>query len=218
MIGVLLAAFTLLFFFGAPLGRSIGRSLELRMRFRDDGAERARELAALKAECAVCNVSGKAPISQGAFPAFIYSRYPFNFKDELLVSAGSALGIQRGDVAIAEGFFLGLVEKTYSQSALVRTVFDARMRFAVRIGEQGADALLVGGSVPRATLISKDAEVQEGDVVYAVGAGIPYGVTVGTLSRPAPSANSLFKESAVLIPLNPGDLVMIEVVPSPQSE
>src|SRR3989344_6996674 len=68
----------------------------------------------------------------------VYSRYPFNFKNEILIAAGEEEGIREGDTALFQGSLLGIVSKTFPHSAVVETIFDARFKVSVRVGLEAA--------------------------------------------------------------------------------
>src|SRR5689334_2713591 len=62
-----------------------------------------------------------ASTTQKGIVAPVYSRYPFNLKNEILIAAGGNDGVKVGDVALFQGSLLGSVEKVFSDSALVQT-------------------------------------------------------------------------------------------------
>ncbi len=146
--------------------------------------------------------------------AFIYSRYPFNFKNEILVSAGEKSGVKTGAVVAIPGngnstSLLGRVTSIWPDKALVQTVFDPRFQLAVRVGSSGADALLSGGSEPRLTLIAKNAAVKEGDTVYSAADDLPYGLPIGSIRSITLSSDELFREAVLDLPY---DLNSLRVV------
>lgn len=215
-IGILCVAVAFAVIFAAPLGRIMRQSFGERA--YSEGNAHIAQRTVCETEQALSKSLRDARAAPPAIPAFVYSNYPFNFKDELLISGGAARGMKKGDGVTAGEMLLGTIYEVFRETALVRTIFDARTRFAVRIGEKGADALLVGGSTPRVTLIAKNADIREGDVIYAVYPGMPYGMPVGTLVRRVPSSDSLFDESAIQVPLNPADIRAVAVLPSLSSE
>ncbi len=143
----------------------------------------------------------------------VYSRYPFNLKNEILVAAGAGSGIKAGDAAFFQGSILGTVEKVFAGSALIQTIFDARFKAPVRIGAEGVDALLVGGPEPQLTLIPADAKVQANDQVYSSGQDLPYGSELGTIGYLADSPNTLFKEGGLKVFYNPAEMNEVTIVP-----
>lgn len=143
----------------------------------------------------------------------VYSRYPFNLKNEILVAAGSESGIKAGDAAFFQGSILGVVEKVFAKTALVQTIFDARFKAPVRIGTEGTDALLVGGTEPQLTLIPSDAKVSPNDQVYSAGETLPYGSELGALQGLTDSANTLFREGGLKVFYNPAAMNEVTIVP-----
>lgn len=144
----------------------------------------------------------------------VYSQYPLNLKNQLSIAAGTADGVKEGDVALTNGYLVGIVEKSFEHSALVQTVFDKRFQAPVRIGTAGADALLRGGNEPELTLIPADAAVSEGDVVYAAANGMPYGISIGSLQGLHDSEDRVFREAVLSVPYAAGDLEELTIVPS----
>lgn len=137
-------------------------------------------------------------------PAFIYSRYPFRSKKEFIVSRGANDGVSTGlavvlPVADGGARLVGKVEKVFESTALVLTVFDPRFTLPVRVGEQGIDALLVGGSEPHLAYIEKTAPLASGAVVYAASADFPYGLSIGDVLDVRDAADQLFTEATVRV-------------------
>ena len=175
------------------------------------GSEPANALLAenqtLKAELAVLkNVARELPASRSRLQtALVYSRYPLNFKNELWMNAGEEQGVSAGQAALLPApatsskqfILLGKVVKTWPTSALVETLFDPRYQLAVRVGAKGADSLLVGGSVPKLTLLSRTSGIQSGDIVYAVSPGAPYGTAIGQVSAIQSESGQLFEEATL---------------------
>ncbi len=165
-----------------------------------DTTSLADQNEALKAQLATLQViASQLPRSEKNYlRAMVYSRYPFNFKNEITVDAGSLDGVALGKAAIFNGILIGTVSQIFPREATIQTVFDDNFKLPVRIGRTGTDALLVGGAAPMATLISKKAPVVLGDPVYAAAPGIPYGLPLGIIVSTSTSADGLFQEA----PLN----------------
>lgn len=193
---------------GTPAGRDANRALTF-------------ENESLKAELAKVRIVAKyIPSYSGTMiPAFVYSRYPFNLKNELLVTAGSDRGVQTGQAAVTASdasssalMFAGKVENVYSDTSLVETIFDVRFQVPVRIGDSGASALLKGGNNPKLALIPKTAKIAEGAIVYSADAGGPYGLPIGTLKNLRLAQDQLFQEADVEVPYNAGDLQTVFIL------
>lgn len=155
------------------------------------------ENEALKAQLAVLqSVAAQLPqISQGYLRAMVYSRYPFNFKNEMLVNAGADQGVSAGKAVVFQGILIGVVERVFKDTALVQTVFDGNFKMPVRVGARGYDALLVGGAYPKAASLEKDASVATGTIVYSAAEGLPFGMPVAIVAGTSTSPDTLFEEA-----------------------
>lgn len=152
------------------------------------------------------------PQQKDGITAFVYSRYPFNVKNEFLIAAGEASGISEGQAVLADGVFIGRVEKVRGGSAVVQTIFDPRFRLAVRVGASGADALLVGGVSPRLTLIPKNAGINTGDAVYTASPEFPYGTPLGRVREMSLSSDELFMEATLEVAAGTSEVVSVFVI------
>jgi rod shape-determining protein MreC len=141
--------------------------------------------------------------------AMVYSRYPLNFKNEILVNAGSESGVVTGAAVIFQGMLIGQVESVFPNEALVQTIFDNNLKMPVRIGVGGADGLLQGGSDPTVGSIATGATVASGDIVYSAAPGIPYAQPIATVVATSTSADSLFQQATLSFPY---DINNIETV------
>lgn len=165
-------------------------------------AEILAENQALRAELAeleeVKRAWGEEIDIKTALPAGIYSRYPLNFGNQILVAAGEKRGVFSGQAVVAAGnVLIGKVEKVFSETATVRTVFDPAFQIAVRIGKDGSEALFAGGVEPRLTFIPRQAVVAPGDIVYAVDPSLPYGLAVGEVKEVHFLEDELFQEATL---------------------
>lgn len=130
--------------------------------------------------------------------AKVYSNYPVNNANQILVHAGANSGIKLGAVATTgEGIFIGEVIEVFDKMSVVRTIFDPDWELPVKIGAGRVDALLVSGVLPKLTLISKNKTVSVGAPIYLADKNYPYGLTVGIVSEIEASENERF-DSALL--------------------
>ena len=159
----------------------------------------AAQNEALQAQLAeLQNIASQIPNASTSYlRAVVYSRYPFNFKNELLINVGSRDGVTAGKAVVFQGILIGSVEQTFSDSALVATVLDGNFRMPVRVGSAGYDALFVGGASPRLTSIAKTARINAGDIVYTAAPGIPYGLPVAIVHGTSTSPDDLFHEATL---------------------
>lgn len=155
---------------------------------------------------------------------FILSQYPFNFKHQYLVSGGKDRGIQSGDIALVPceandssgaypGIFIGKVDETFADSAIVKTIFDASFEAAVRIGESGIDALLKGGAEPRLTLIPRRAKIAEGDIIYTASENTPYGIAIGSVKKVEVAEDSVFLEASLSLKYDISVIRKLVIIP-----
>lgn len=163
------------------------------------GEDLAAQNEALKAQLAELeNIASQIPNASTSYVrAMVYSRYPFNFKNELLINAGSRDGITAGKAVIFQEILIGTVENAFSDSALVETVLDSNFKMPVRVGSAGYDALLVGGASPALTSIVKTARINAGDIVYTAAPGIPYGLPVAIVAATSTSPDNLFEDATL---------------------
>jgi cell shape-determining protein MreC len=162
----------------------------------------AAENDALKAQLDQLQVvASELPTSTSSeVRAMVYSRYPLNFKNELLVNAGSADGVAVGDGVVFQGMLVGQVKSVFAGSALIQTIFDNSLKMPVRIGSGGVDALLQGGSDPTVGSIASTAPVAPGDIVYSAAPGLPYGVPIAQVAATSTSADNLFQQATLEFP------------------
>lgn len=154
--------------------------------------------------------------------AWVYARYPFNFKNELLISAGEKNGVLVGQpvtVAAPGGgeenyrrVILGKVIRVFEESALIRTVFDAGFQVSVRTGEEGMRALFSGGLEPKVTLIPKNAKVLPGDSVWSVDPDYPVGTAIGSLLEVRLSPDHTSQEATVILPYEISDIRVVQII------
>jgi cell shape-determining protein MreC len=153
-------------------------------------------------------------------PVFVYSRYPFNFKNEIIIAAGRDRGIAVGDAVVipqaphieAKPILVGKVIAAYERSALVRTVFDTTFQAPVRVGPSAMDTLFVGGPDPKLTLIPRNIELHAGDPVYSASPDLPYGLPIGTLGEAELGQNNAFQEASIIFPYDMNTLTIVAVV------
>jgi len=157
------------------------------------------ENQALEAQLSVLQgVASQLPsVPAGTVPAIVYSRYPLNFKNEILVNVGANENVTTGTAALFQGVYIGSVEKTFPGTSLIQTVFDGNFKMPVRVGSAGYDELFVGGAAPRVTTLAKTAAVRPGDIVYTAGEGVPYGLPIGIVQSTSTSPDNLFQEASL---------------------
>lgn len=116
--------------------------------------------------------------------AQVYSRYPFNDNQSLIIDVGSRAGVQVGwPVLVSEKYLLGKVVKVKALSSEVRTIFSPDWRSAVRIGKSSTEAVLVGGRQPKLEFIPPDAEINLNDEVFSASSDLPLNLFIGKISE-----------------------------------
>lgn len=173
----------------------------------------ALENAALKAEVVKLEDAKRqlSESSAGYVAALVYSRYPFNLRNEFLITAGKTQSLQGGEAVVFERVLIGKIDRAFEDTSVVQTIFDERWQSSVRIGSQGVEALLLGGTTPKLTLIAKAARVASGDAVYSSASGFPYGLAIGEIKEIRLGEDQLFQEAAVKFPYDLGEIHAISV-------
>lgn len=173
------------------------------------------ENEALKAKLAELEGGVRAAGAVGpSLRADVFSHYPFNVKNQILINAGAAQNVKVGDAALltassSDSVLLGKVIKVFRETALIETVFDEGWQSAVRIGQAGHEALFAGGSEPKLSFIAKDVAIVPGDAVYSVDPAFPYGVAIAEVKSVALSNDQIFQEAELRFPY---DLSQIRAV------
>lgn len=136
----------------------------------------------------------------------IFSRYPLNLKDQLLVDVGSKDGVKLGGAALLDGVLIGKVAGVSEETSVIQTVFDSNFSLPVRIGKSRTDALLKGGVEPKLTMIPKASTAVSGDAVYSASRDFDYGLPLGTLGPVGPTSQDIFLEGGLVLSYSPADL------------
>jgi len=165
----------------------------------DDGTMPTLQEQTLEAEIAkLQSVQAQLPETVPNYlRAMVYSRYPFNFKNELLIDIGKNEGVAANAAVVFDGALIGKIKVAYSDTSIVTTVFDSGFQMPVRVGSAGVDALLKGGTLPMATLIPLKAIVSSTAIVYSATQGAPYGLPIATIGTLGISSDQLFQEASL---------------------
>lgn len=179
-----------------------------------DSQTLATQNDALQAQLAELQVvASELPTSTaGEVRAMVYSRYPMNFRNELLVNAGTAQGVASGSAAIFQGMLIGQVKSAFAGSSLVQTVFDDSLKMPVRIGATGVNGLLQGGSDPTVGSIAEGSAVAPGDIVYSAAPGLPYGLPIATVAATGTSPDNLFEQASLSFPYDVNNIETVLIV------
>jgi len=145
--------------------------------------------------------------------ARVYSTYPFNNADKLLINAGTEQGVVAGAVVLARpGIFLGEVTAANKNTSEVRTLYDPELEIPVKIGQAKIDSLLLGGHEIKLSLISKKKAAQAGQTVTLAAPQYPYGLLIGTAQDLRDSADNLFQEATLQTPYAISELNDVYVI------
>ncbi|MBI5220852.1 MAG: rod shape-determining protein MreC [Candidatus Liptonbacteria bacterium] len=178
------------------------------------------ELLRAELDQAAENVTPK-PVKD-AIRAAVYARYPFGFRGQILIARGARDGVQEGQAVVAplstaqwttDGLLIGKVAQVFSDTALVITLRDPSWRSAVRVGPDGAEALLVGGLGSKLAYIPKDALVLPGDSVVNADPILPYGLAIGEVEEVQPAGDQIFQEATITLRTDTLPLRSVLVIP-----
>lgn len=115
--------------------------------------------------------------------SFIYGKVTlrdiFNFYDEITINIGEADGVKVGSAVVGKGGLLGIVNKVYTNSSIVKLITNKSLNIAVKVNE---------GYGNFNDFIVKDVDqhlkVDVGDKVYTSGLTDLYGgIYVGTVKE-----------------------------------
>jgi rod shape-determining protein MreC len=178
-----------------------------------DGDNLAVENELLKAQLAeLQTVAAELPISTTAYiRAMVYSRYPLNFKNELMIDAGTDEGVSTGSAVVFQGLLVGRVVAAGRDYATVQTVFDNNFKMPVRVGSGGYDGLLTGGSYPFVASIAKSSHIGVNDIIYSAAPGIPYALPIGEVQSTSTSADNLFEQATIVFPYDLNNIQTVSI-------
>ena len=134
-------------------------------------------------------------------PAQIYSRYPFNDRNLIVINAGSANGLREGLPVLArEGILLGRVSSVKRTQSEIQTIFDSNWRSSVGIGNTRIKAVLKGGFTPKLELIAKDEEILQGDDIFNLSPDFPLNLKIGNIKNLESTTDNLWRSANLEIP------------------
>lgn len=157
---------------------------------------------------------GTATTSPHLIAGDVFSLYPMNFKDELLVGVGSENRVKLGGAAIYNGMLIGRIKEVRDNVSVIQTVFDPSFSLPVRIGKAKVDALLKGGVDPKITLIPKSSALDPQDGVYSASSDLEFGLPIGNLGAVTLPPAAVFSEAGLTLAYSPLDLryLYLEIV------
>ena len=146
---------------------------------------------------------GSSPISAeengfAGLNADVFSSYPFNNRNLMVISAGRRHGVRAGMPVTARGdMLIGQIQSVYNRYSIMKTIFDPEWSSPVYIGNGRINGLLVGGLKPRLKLINKEADINIGDQVRSAGEKFPFGLNFGTIAALISDPARSFQEATL---------------------
>lgn len=137
---------------------------------------------------------------------------------ELLIDKGNHDEITESMPVLADGQFLvGIVNKIYPQSAVIRLLSSKETKIAVRIvSEETPIGIVYGtdGFLLRIDLIPKDHIIQSGDIITTAGIqqNLPDGIVIGTVEEVIDDDISPFKSATVRPAVDPHDISAVMIL------
>jgi len=151
--------------------------------------------------------------SQPYLTAQVYSRYPFNDNQTLIIDIGSKDGVKVGwPVLAAENYLLGKIIKVKADVSEVRTIFSPDWKNEVKIGQAGTEAVLVGGRQPILDLIPADAKINPGDEIISASPDLPFGLFVGEVSEIIPQSATSLQQAKLRTGYDPNKLTRVFII------
>lgn len=145
--------------------------------------------------------------------AKIYSTYPFNTQNKIILDAGKEAGVEKSSaVTVGGNILLGQITDVFNDYSIAVTIFDSDFKLPVGIGEENVPALFVGGLEPKLTLIIKDKTVKAGEEIYSTGKDFPYGMKIGEVKDVKFEATSAFQEAGIKLSYNFNELREVFVI------
>lgn len=146
--------------------------------------------------------------------ANVFAEYPFNGRALVRVDKGQIDGMRVGYPATFGGSVLaGQITAVGSHYAVVRMVGSPDWQIPVRVGPHKIAGLLVGGPVPRISMVPADKVIAAGDAIIAASGDLPYGLTVGTVGVVnAGATGAVFKEASVKFPYDSRDVAELAFI------
>ncbi len=158
-------------------------------------------------------VCGIQPPGDNYLSAKVFSTYPFNIKNQIVIDIGENKGIKKMMAAtVGENILVGQVIEVYKTSSVIKTFFDPNWQLPVRIGKEETNGLLEGGSEPKVILIEKEKPLQVNDIVYSASQEFSYGLKIGEITEIRESAAGVFKEAVLKMPFNVSELREVNVL------
>lgn len=143
--------------------------------------------------------------------ASVFSTYPLNVKDVLVVNKGSSDGVSVGAPVMQGGeIFLGVISEVSKNFLIVKTVFNPGWQLSVKIGENKINGLFTGGNEPKIELIEKP--VRSGEPVFISSKDFPLGLKIGEIGQIKENSDGVFKQATVKIPYSISEIDEVKIL------
>ncbi len=150
---------------------------------------------------------------QPLLTAQVFSRYPYNDNQSLIIDLGSRNGVKASQpVLVAENYLLGKVSAVKTTTSEIKTIFSADWRSAVYVGPQKIEALLVGGRQPTLQLIPTDAKINLDDEVVNASPDLPLNLFIGRVTEINSSPTASLQQAKLKVDYSSNQLRRVFIV------
>ncbi|MEA1926218.1 MAG: rod shape-determining protein MreC [Patescibacteria group bacterium] len=137
--------------------------------------------------------------------------------DSFIIDAGSNDGIkEQMAVVVSEGILIGKVKKALKTTSYVELIRSKNSRVNAEITESGAKGIVRGqyGTSVIIDMIPQTVEINKGDSIMTSGVGgiLPRGLLVGYAQEPMSTADQLFQQASLILPVDYGSIRMVWIV------
>lgn len=125
-----------------------------------------------------------------------YFIYPFSGKKTVILDYGRHDGADLNMPVLfrledrGEFILIGKITKVEGRISEVSTIFDPSWTSGVFVGPSRIRAVLRGGSLPELDLVSGDAVIKKGDVVFNASPDIPIDIPIGVIDQVSKKNNT----------------------------
>lgn len=135
----------------------------------------------------------------------VIGRSPLKFIDGITIDAGAENGVRPGQVVLANGFLVGLVETVSSSSSRVTLITDVNLKLPVTLQETRAQGI-ISGALEGLTLsdIAIDEEVAEGEPILTSSLAnfVPADIPVGFVGEEVSSESEVLQKFRIASPIS----------------
>ncbi len=155
--------------------------------------------------------------AENVIPATVIARSPNKMLDSIIVNTGSSQGVKVNDVALVDGFLVGIVVDVSPFSSRIELLTNPKAMIPVRLTKSRARGLLQGSlqgievnSIP-SNIATQSKEMVVSDTQDAtIMAGIP----IGTLSDKISAESEILKTFLIKSPINFNTFEFLVILPT----